>query len=676
MTIPDELNFEFRRKRFLEDSNATISNSNKSTPEEIHKLSQQQISNIYNSYKASSDKANVLMDYASKVASKYTIPVPRESIEIRQSVLRQDKDTGDGSYISFDLFQRMIGIVESMASKTDYDVIDTKVSVDPVGNERIIRKKLDSQFGDDNGAEALLLVTSQIGVLYLIHLITGIWRGPEVAVAAPKEGTGIGAVVIEQVSPITEAIRQAAIGFSAAQIILGVNETLLNLFGTEGNARHNSSQIIQGAIGQAKQTKLPPLVEKIGKAMGANDYKVIIDYCMSYIANTNEKGYEFWYAYIVARKTRFMSALSLKSAPLFSESAFNSQNGIADGALSDPSNIVITQQDYARFLGGSSVLEGLAGNIQSLLNKSIVTPTEDFLCAKDYEASSFEKGLNVVAQVLDTKLSRDVLCCLARFLGHIDLSILQKIRAILAIYINIQVLDLGATLQNFAFLFSNWIRETIVRMIMELVQTILDKIYRIVADFLHDISADIDVLKDCPLILELISGILDALDRILVDINEIIKNHIEAISLNISVSFGLTDLTSHSGLIKIHKKRSLRRLLKIIDSIISTIESGYTICDDHELSENNIENSKRITYDQVIDNNHSTYEEEYLNIPDQTKDQYFSNAYEVQFKDGTILPSYDIGELRLGDGNQANECYPALPSETLEKIIGKYRGSK
>lgn len=676
MTIPEELNFEFRRKRFLEDSNATISSSNKTTPEEIHKLSQQQISNIYNGYRAASDKANVLMTYASKVASKYTIPVPKESLEIRQAVLRQDKDTGDGSYISFDLFQRMIDTVESMAAKTDYDVIDTKVSVDPIGNERIIRKKIDSEFGDENGAEALLLVTSQIGVLYLMHLITGIWRGPEVAVAAPKQGSGVGAVVIEQVSPITEGIRQAAIGFSAAQIVLGVNNALLSLFNNEGNARHTNSQVVQGAIGQAKQTVLPPLVQKISKAMGANDHKLIIEYCMSYIANTNEKGYEFWYAYIVARKTRFMSALSLKSSPLFSENDFNKLNGIPDSAIVDPSNIVINQTDYLRFLGGNSTLENVAGDIQSLLNRSIVTPTEDFLCAKDYEASSFEKGLNVIAQILDTKLSRDVLCCLARFLGHIDLSILQKIRAILSIYINIQVLDLGATLQNFAYLFSSWIRETIVRIIMELVQVILDKIYRIVADFLHDISADIEILQECPLILELISGILDALDRILIDINEIIKNHIETISLNISVSFGLTDLNAHSGLIKIHKKRSLRRLLMIIDSIISTIESGYTICDDEDSITNNVEKSKLITYDQLIDKNRSTYEEEYLDIPDQLKSQYFSNAYEVQFKDGTILPSYDIGELRISDGKSTNECYPALPNETLEKIIGKYRDSK
>lgn len=676
--IPGPLDFTYRRPRFLEP--AVVNNPTPQDSVTLERIRQEQLDSNYASYKRVSDKANIIMDYASKVAKKYTIPVPIEAVEVRQAVSRQDPDSNNGQYISFATFVAMLDLVEGMASKVDYRIIDNQVIADPAANERSIRKRLDSKFGDDDGLLALLLVGGQLMTLYMIHLINGMWRGPEHLSAAPKTA---GPVPTEVASPTAEAIRQAVVGFAASTLITGVNQTLAQMFLDDGQPNSSSKAIIQGAIGTAKQIDLPPIVGKIKTIMGMDDYKTILKYCVKYISETKDRGYEFWFAYMTARRTRYLSSVSLRSAPMFSEKEHARIRYSVDGAQVDPDSIVLENRQLFNSYGADSFLENVAAELQDGLNRSIVRPTDQFLCAQDYESSGFERGLNFMAQVLDTKLSRDVICCLVRFLGNMgveSLDTLKKIRAVLGIFLNSNTLILSATLQNFMAFFVNWVRDTVLKLVMELVQVVLDKIYRIVQEFLYDIEADLGVLSDCPLIIELIQGLLEALDTIMKDIQELVRNYVLQVELNLSVQFGLDDLPNQveghrGGLIKVHKKRSLRRLIAIIDGIISVIESGATICDIEERDNllNDPTTSRRVvTYDDILDSPGIVDLEDRLDIPSDVKAEYFSDAYEVKLQDGSRLPDYQIGEVQMASYNDISaddECRRALPEELISQAL-------
>lgn len=668
--IPDPINFDFRRPRFLEQVTPSDTSN---TPSEIRKQNQYIIDASYHSYEKTSDKANIILTQAEKVAEKYTIPVPVESTEVRQAVIRQE-ESGDGSVITFDLFKRMLSIVEDMATNVSYDIIDTAVLSDPNANSRIIRQKLDSRLDGEDEILALLMVGSEILTLYLIHQITGMWRGTEHILAAPKEGSGLGAVVIEQISPITEALQEAAIGLAVAQLVIGINGILANMFLQDGNNRSNGKLSVTGAISQAKQIDLPPLLKSIRKALGINDYKVILSYCINYITQTNEKGYEFWYAYLITRKIRYLSSRALSSASMFSEEKIKKQVGYTtDGALVDPLSLKNQGSNFIRTEGPSTLPGKLADELQTLVNKSLVEPTDNFVCSQDYEANSFERGLDIVAQVLDTKLSKDVICCLVRFLGHIDVDLLRKMRAILSIFLNSQARYFSGMIENLSAYLLNWVRETVVRLIMELVQAILDKIYRLVAEFLADLEGDFGALEDCPLIVELIQALLDALEIVMQDIEELVYNFIRTIEFNISLSAGLSEIDGGQrfAFMIIHKKRSIRRLIYLIDRVLYYLESGIELCDKEELVLK--DNNKAVSYDIILDSSEIGDIDEYLNLSPQVKASYFATAKQVNFQDGTFLPDYEIGELQINSpGLSAPDCKRDISDEIMSKAIARY----
>lgn len=665
--FPKELDFSLRRPRLLEPSQGNQRSAE--DPMTIKKNRQYYTDATTSTYRRVSDKANIIINAAAEVAKKYSIPVVEESSEIRAAVNRQDPGSNEGSVISFDLFVRMLDIVEGMAERVDYDIIDDRVIGDPAANQRTIRKKLDSRFDDDNdGLLALLLVGGQIMTLYMIHLINGTWRGPEKVAASPTEPAAF-----------IEGLREMTVGLAASTLIAGVNSHLAALFTEQGNYDTNTKTLVSGALADYRQTELPPIVQRANVILGIDDHKIILKYAIKYIAETQDRGYEFWFAYMTARRTRFLSSRSLRSAPMFSEVEFAKNNYSIDespGSSFDeiPQNVLLNQ------IGPNSLLGNLASELQNGLNNSIVTPTDEFLCAQDYESNGFEKGLNFLAQVLDTRLSRDVLCCLVRFLSNVDTDLLNKIRAVLGIFLNTNTIHLAATLENFTPFLVNWVRDTFMKLIMELVQTILDKIYRVINDFLFDIEGDLGALEGCPLIIELIQSILDALDIIIQDVEELVKNYTLQIELNLSTHFGLTDdievAGARGGLIKVHKKRSLRRLLAIIDGIIGVLDSGFVLCDSEEADQYDQANGPRIvTYDEILDSPGILDLEDYLDIPSDVKNKYFSDAYEVRLPDGTILPNYEVGELQIGtvETDTQAECHREFPEEFIRDAVARHK---
>ena len=651
----DEFFFEgdlsVRRERILDQPKADIDSS--APTQTKQEITEDYVNSIYDTYRKAIDKANILIPSIEKVAKKYTIRVDERSLEVRRAVSREDQNSNEGEYISFDLFTRIIDIIELQAISVDFDVINTKVFADSLATEREIKSKIDKRLDGDSD---LLLVASNILVLFLLHQITGIWRGSEHVSAQPKAA---GPYPTEPASSAGEAIREAAVGIAAAQIVLGLNRTLMQRALQDGSVG-DVEQIIKGAIGQVDQVKLPPLVEKAKKLIGLEDYKLILKYCIKYITESTDRGYEFWLSYLMVRKTRYQASRNLSLAPMFSNREF---------AIYNPA----IANKFGGLTGG--IAGSLAESLANILNASVVAPTDEYLCALDYEATNFETGLNYIAQVLDTKFTKDLICCLVRFFGNVDLDILKKIATILRIALNNNMIDLNATMSNFIGLLVSWVRDTITRLLLGLIQQLLNKLVKLIADFLNDLSGDADFLSECPLILELILAITEGIDAIIDDYEKILKNFTSGVVLNSMSFLGLNDLDATNkglkpGLLRIHRKRSISRILRILDAIISTLDGNINICNDKS---DNINSSQSITYDDILKSPLISDIEDYLDVNQDMKDKYFKDAVEVRFEDGTYIPAYTNGIMDIGKpGGPAPDCGDAFSNSVLAKLLGQY----
>lgn len=626
-------NYEFRRPRSID----TSFNQKPSNEDEI-KANQAYINTVYSSYENAADKSNVLLKYTKEVAQKYRIPVPKESIEIRSALSRLNLPL---DYIEFETFQNCIEKIEKEASKINFSIFDTVLTSDPLANERIVKNKLNE--GSDN-LGGLLSLATQFGALYAIHQISAMWRSEETANTAPPLSA-------------PEAIKEAVAGIAASFAIMGINQTLEYL----GNESINNVKTdnINNIIEQAKQAKLPPMLEILKKQMGENDHKIIIKYCLSYISSSKDKGYEFWMAYYGARKVRFLSKVSRNLAPLFSDKYSGVEETI------NPEDILATP----------GPLTNIAAQIVNLLNNSVTYPTDIYVCIQDYEASNFESGLNRVAQVLDTKLSRDAICCFVRFFGKIDIDTLKRIRAILGIYINANLIDLNTTLENFESYLLSWVNETIQRLLLSLVNLIISEIIKELGAFINKLAPEVTVISECPLILELLQKIVDAIFLIIRDIREIANNYLKTLVYNsMSIGIGLLEFDSNfsvnnSNLYRIHKKRYIGQIVNLLDKIIETVELGNLFCDDKT------NNPKEITYDEFLDKYQSLNDQDFLNIPEDIKKSYFNDATELKFSDGSRLPSYNIGVIDIGNGsngNSDNDCISFLNSLLPKDLIERF----
>lgn len=637
-------NYEVKKPRKLDPPSPAPSGDK----EQLRERTEVRVNTLYARYEKASDKANILMKHTEKVASKYSIPVPKESIELRQilSILGEDQNQ-----ITFALFKRCISSIESQSLNLNYDVIDTRVSADPMANERIIKRKLEGGGDDDS---ILLLVASQIFALYSIHLISGLWRSPETAATAPPFS-------------IPESIRQAVVGLAASFAILGINESLANALADGFNTI--PKETIQGALSQAKQVKLPPLIEKAREYSRRDYYKAITSFCIRYVSSTQEPGYEFWLAYIVAAKNRYIAQRQRSLAPQFSSK--HRLNEFESDRIEDP---VIGSGSIGGFNRRDGIQSEIARGLVDTLNRAVTLPTDEYLCAQEFEISNIEYALNGMAQILDTKFTRDLICCLVRFFGPLDKELLKKIRAILSAYLNFVMIDLNATMINFEAYLVSWIKDTFIRLILSLINSIIDHIVSTLIDFVNDLIIDINALHECPLVLEAIQAVIDGIMRIMADLKEIASNYAISIVYNSMISLGLNDLDAANtgrmpGMWRVHDKRNIRRIIRLLDKIIQLIDSGNTLCDaeaDHRRSQ--------ITYDEFIDNYGVNDDEQFLELPQPIKENYFKDAVAISSPKGSYLPPLIDGYKDIGDPNSTNktDCMTLVKTMLPPEIVAAY----
>lgn len=672
-------NFEVRRQRVLDEIRRVqgVVEEGRENTENL----QTTFNAANSSYERASDKANILLTYSARVADKYTIPVPEASSEIRAAVMRQDREgSNNGEYITFSLFQRCVEKIEKEAMKVNYAIINDRVTADPLANERNITATLNTDTDDDD-LSLILSLGSQFLVLYLIHAVTGMWRGSETVLGNPKFA---GPNPVEPGSAIAESIRQVAVGTATSFLITGINETLAFLLADSGNdTAIDRASIIQGGISQASQVDLPPLVELAVKALSVNDHKIIVKHAVKYASSTQERGYEFWLAYITARRARYFSKRTRSLAPALSRKAFANKNlGFnVDGPLVDPDDVILEDPNLTNN-PNTTIAEGISAEVVAILNSTVANPVNSYICAIDQEAGTLESGLNEIAQVLDTRLGRDAICCLVRFLGSIDPDILRRIRALIQIFLNSQLNLLAVDFDLFLDRLLSWVKSTIIRLIVSLINQLLDIILELVLELIIEISEDLEFLIECPLILDLINSILEGVSWIFNDLQQLIDKLVTEVVIDGLLALNInapderaTRAANITGLHLIYRKRRLNTILLIIDRILSVIEQETYFCAKDDVPEFEEQNRNFITFDDFTDNIVDDLED-YLNIPQEVKEAYFADAKAIDLPDGSSIPDYLDGIIRPAspdDIQLVSDCAPGFGSDKLAEILGRFR---
>ena len=690
--------YSVRRRRVLDD----FRNDTRSIlddPVDREEATQQYLNSIYETYESASDKASIIMEYAERVARKYTIPVPEGAAELRKSVARQDPDSDEGAIITFDLFQSCIDIIESQAERVDYRVINTKV-IDEGAESRTIQKLIDKRLDDDDSLAFLALFAVQFTTLWAISEITGIWRAAEIAESVstfakaqrnvakaaetiapiagslvsifggPTLGAAAAAVAENQnvYEPIAVKIALEHSGTAVSTFFTGLaislaigvfDELMLRLLLTEGqpDVDTETEATISGIISTAKQTELPPLVGKMRTAMGINDYMAITRYVIKFISKSPDRGYDFWYAYFMSRRSRHQVNRSLSHAPMFSKERFarNNYGWDVDGPLVNPDDIGVS--DPLLSGGGLGLAESLGVELIGDLRNAIVRPMDDYACVMDREASAVDKGLDFMAQVLDTRLSRDVICCFIAVFGKIDTKVLKAISAILNLRMNALVFDMNLVLNNYIAKLVVWVVDAVIKQVLALIQMIFDKVIKLILDFITQQMTDLEFLIRCPLVMQVIQAIIDAINIIKRDLEEVVSNYLHALGFELMISLSLEDVgNSKSALHRVYKKRWMRAITRLLDAIISALDEGAYICADRDEEDlSGIPPDSVITLDELVGSALVDDLDDYLEIPADVRASHFPTAVEYTFQDGTKLPAYDVGELSLADGYLPDE---------------------
>jgi hypothetical protein len=642
---------EFRRKRVLDD----VTGDRAIQFDDVN-FKQDALRNIYKNFERVSDKANIIMQASEKVARKYTIPVPVTAIEVRKAVARQDDNQPNGDLINFSLFIRMVDIIEDRGKSVDFSILNDHVA-DPLANRRDILQKIDKRLKTDD-LLPFYLFGGQLLILYLMSEIQGMFRAPDTAQTGvdPVGGGPASAAV---------AIKQYIVGIAITLAVLGIQEAVkyvIQMMVNDPDLDTSFMNDIEGDIGEAKRRNLSPLVKKAKKFMGFDDYVTITRYCIKYISKTNERGYEFWLSYFMARKMRFKAGIRLGFKHLY----------VSDSAQIDPNGSFVRDPGQPP-PAGSNIVADIATNLAAnAIDIAITEVPFNYVCAREEEVTFMERGLDALAQILDTKLARDVICCLVAFLGNVDTKILSAIRTLLNAYVNINIVNLDLAMTNMLDFLLSWLRDAILEMIWALIQILYDKIVQLVLDFFESLGLDMDIIIECPLILDLILALLDAIDDVLQLLNDIVVKYVEMIMDEIDGFFGLDTngsdeaKSSTGALNNIYIKKRMRTILLLLDQVVGAIENSLNFCSQQEfegLSPKEQENF--ITFESIVDSPAVKDLDDYLDIDYSLKETHFPNAGRIELSDGRIIPSYDKGELTIGDGNPSaegglNSCFDLL----------------
>lgn len=231
-------------------------------------------------------------------------------------------------------------------------------------------------------------------------------------------------------------------------------------------------------------------------------------------------------------------------------------------------------KDEIRFLSGYYV--GEVGKHRAAYSNALETvfiniPRDIFdVFSKDAEDSN--RFLNLINDSLAEKYSLDLIHCLVKWLGGINVKTLKAMRTILMLYANGVNINIGGLYNNFAGIINNTIRKAILLPVVSLVDEIFQEITNPLWKWLRDEDGKLATLFLCTPVDEMVNLLrqgMTAVERrlkeLIVDYYKVLRLENRYLNLKIDFWFGT---------------KRVCRLSKILDFVIKAVDRGEIVVED------------------------------------------------------------------------------------------------
>ncbi len=392
---------EFERNRKLEKNNHhSIPHSNTNIEDEwgdkIEKLFADTRDNI--------DLSNSLLGLLDEKCRATHVPVSSVVQNVRAAVARKDPTGPNGDRISFHLFLTAVKKFEEVQIKYTATMVDSmtgNLTLDAVTVRRFKNKVMFGMSEDD-----LSFFDSVYLLNYAIHKFQNIFQVPEILKISPPsehpEGAAYGAVKL-------------AIAIAFASAIDVINKTFIEATHS-ASASTTSSSSVADSVSDMNSGVLSRIDELAIEKISENDYKLILDYVISYIYPSLDPKYDLWINYLALRKSRNTSIDTYAYYPTYSNKASIRLNF---GHIM-PEN---RSEDYVSNSLKDDFLAAYKNNFRAMC-----ATTHQFMSFNNKEQRNI---INNVAQTSAYKITKDQICCLLRIMsgqGVLDKKILKMVR--------------------------------------------------------------------------------------------------------------------------------------------------------------------------------------------------------------------------------------------------------
>ncbi|HHZ93984.1 MAG TPA: hypothetical protein EYN67_00105 [Flavobacteriales bacterium] len=392
---------EFERDRKLrENYDQRVSHNNTDAGDEWD----EKIEELFTETRENINLSNSLLALLDEKCRATHVPVSPIVQDVRAAVVRKDPTEPDGGRISFHLFLTAVKKFEEVQIKYTATMVDSmtgNLTLDAVVVRRFKNKVM---FGLSE--EDLSFFDSVYLLNYAIHKFQNIWQVPEILKISPPsehpEGAAYGAVKL-------------AIAIAFASAIDVINKTLIEATHS-ASASTTSSSSVASSVSDLNSGVLSRVDELTIEKISENDYKLILNYVISYIYPSLDPKYDLWINYLALRKSRNTSIDAYAYYPTYSNTAsirLNFGHVMPDNR----------SEDYVSNSVKDDFLAAYKNNFRAMC-----ATTHQFMSFNNKEQRNI---INNVAQTSAYKITKDQICCLLRIMsgqGVLDKKILKMVR--------------------------------------------------------------------------------------------------------------------------------------------------------------------------------------------------------------------------------------------------------
>lgn len=454
------------------------------------------------------DKSNRLHAAIKEMAKKTSVPVDAAAVEVRAAVASLDKNQPDGAFINFDLYEQLL-----MEETLDYDEDQILEFAQAIKGIHSIDSKAVSILGGRGDINPLLDYAKHLGVLLLAsNLMAGFNSMHTQKQTSTKQpvGTELGGIAFSW--GVTLALMYAIHkmeGKDPKEMLESLGSDIQDALKSEGI---DQDEIMRQGEAYAEDLKNT----QYGKTMTQSNSNYIVGYTDDYISHSEDPGYTAW---IACRDTI---------------DAANDMKRSVDGALKYTS-------------------KGLPLDVYKLFNCRTMGTND---------------RLDMLASVLYSKLTADMVCCFVRMLGSkaLDVKKLKLLRAMLGFLAKGPSININSLMKRL----SNNLKKKLGKALLEPIFHQIRRFFKNTAKDIRDwLDSDEEKWKDlfaCTPIDDLFEYLLKALKEIEKTVFDLLED------IWLGVQFKHVNWKHKIG--NLADKFRLNQLLKIIDAVIKAINRG------------------------------------------------------------------------------------------------------